>query len=161
MPHRHERDPQRDRGRGISDVVDSVGEKCARARGEDDDQRQHRRDREDDEGPFDRLNAALGGGDAGIDDAVGSNHRLRFRTCGDRRRLRHSSFSLYAKISIRCSRARNREWVRVLQYADLLLRRMGKPNGRARKSENCFQLFDWSCAQGFAAEIGMVEMSNS
>ena len=53
-----ERDPERDRGAGIAEVVDRVGEERDAARENHDDKLQRRRDRQDDERPFDRPDAA-------------------------------------------------------------------------------------------------------
>ena len=70
-PREHEGDPQRDGRGGIADVVDGVGEQRDAAGQHDDDDLQAGGDRQDDERPFDRPDAPVGGGDGRIDYAVG------------------------------------------------------------------------------------------
>lgn len=69
-PRQHEGDPQRDRSRCVTDIVDCVG-KQRHASGEHHDaDLQQRRDRQNHERPFDRPDAPVGRGDRRVDDAV-------------------------------------------------------------------------------------------
>ena len=69
-PRQHEGDPERDCSRCVADIVDRVGEQRHASRKSHDADLQQRRDRQDDERPFDRPDAAVGRGDRRIDDAV-------------------------------------------------------------------------------------------
>lgn len=70
-PGEGEGDPERDGGGRIADIVDGVGEQGHAAAQQDNDDLQNRGDGEDGERPLDRPDAARGGGDGRVDDAVG------------------------------------------------------------------------------------------
>jgi hypothetical protein len=65
-----ERDPKRNRGNGVSDIVNCIGEKCDAPRCQHDPELQGRRDRQHDERPFYGPNAPRGCRDGGIDRAM-------------------------------------------------------------------------------------------
>jgi hypothetical protein len=67
----HERDPERDCGHCVSDIVDRISEQRDAARDRHDEELQHRRDCQHDKRPFDGPDALRRGRDGGIYHAVG------------------------------------------------------------------------------------------
>ena len=70
-PRQQESDPQRDGGRRIADIVDGVGKQRDAARDGNDRHLKGRRDRQQDERPFDGEDAPAGRRNRRIDNAVG------------------------------------------------------------------------------------------